>query len=185
MLLKRGMPGIDADRYRDIFDFPVESYYRTLGFDFAVESFEDLAHEYCDAYDQRVLECSLQCGVSQLLRAISAANIQQSILSACEHNALLAVVEHHRLAPYFSDVVGQSNNYATGKIEEGQALVERSAINSSNTLLVGDTLHDFEVAESLGVACVLVADGHHSRHRLSVQHEEVVDSLEDIFAYAV
>ncbi|MBT5019085.1 MAG: HAD family hydrolase [Planctomicrobium sp.] len=185
MLLKRGMSGIDTIRYRDIFDFPVESYYRELGFDFAVDSFEGLAHEYCDEYDQRVLECSLQAGTLDILRTLSDTKIQQSILSACEQNSLLRVIEHHGLTPHFSDVVGQMNSYATGKILAGRTLVERSAISSSNTLLIGDTLHDLEVAKSLGATCVLIANGHHSRHRLSAGHEDVVDSLEGVLEYAV
>ena len=185
MLQKRGIAGIDVNRYREVFDFPVESYYRAIGFDFAVESFEDLAQEYCNEYDERVLECSLQGGVPQLLRALSDANIQQSILSACEQNALHTVIEHHQITPHFCEVVGQSNSYATGKIQAGRTLVERSAISSSNTLLVGDTLHDLEVAESLSTSCVLIANGHHSRHRLSLEHPNVVDSLEGVFAYLV
>jgi phosphoglycolate phosphatase len=32
--------------------------------------------------------------------------------------------------------------------------------------MVGDTLHDVEVAEALGISCVLIAQGHQSRERL-------------------
>ncbi len=33
-------------------------------------------------------------------------------------------------------------------------------------LLIGDTIHDFEIAEAIGIDYVLVAGGHNSRERL-------------------
>jgi phosphoglycolate phosphatase len=33
-------------------------------------------------------------------------------------------------------------------------------------ILVGDTRHDYEVAQALGIGCVLVEGGHQSRERL-------------------
>lgn len=35
-------------------------------------------------------------------------------------------------------------------------------LNPDTTLLVGDTVHDAEVAEALGIACILYAGGHNS-----------------------
>jgi phosphoglycolate phosphatase len=47
-------------------------------------------------------------------------------------------------------------------------------------VLVGDTVHDFEVATAMGVGCVLVAAGHHARERLSACACPVVESLEEL-----
>ena len=48
-------------------------------------------------------------------------------------------------------------------------------------LLVGDTLHDAEVAQVLGTDCILIADGHQSKERLAQSGLPVVDSLEELF----
>ena len=47
-------------------------------------------------------------------------------------------------------------------------------------LLIGDTLHDAEVAAAADVDCVLVAHGHQSKERLKQSGAQVVDSLEAI-----
>jgi len=44
-------------------------------------------------------------------------------------------------------------------------------------VLVGDTDHDVEVAQALGVKCLLVASGHQSPERLSRTGAAVLPSL--------
>ena len=43
--------------------------------------------------------------------------------------------------------------------------------------MVGDTTHDADVARSMGVSCVLIADGHQSFRRLSEAGVPVYESL--------
>ena len=52
---------------------------------------------------------------------------------------------------------------------------------ASEVVLIGDTLHDAEVAEAIGVDCVLVAHGHQSKQRLKQGGVPVVDSLREFF----
>jgi phosphoglycolate phosphatase len=46
--------------------------------------------------------------------------------------------------------------------------------------MIGDTLHDLEVAEAMGVDCVLVAAGHHPDHRLRRATDRVLDDLDQL-----
>lgn len=184
LLRKRKMPEIDAKQYREIFDFPVESYYRALGFDFKLEPFEILANVYCENYDRRVPECSLHKGAIQALSQFAAAVPQQSILSSCEQVALNEAIERFGLMAQFSEIIGQSNRYAVGKAEAGKALISSSGVSAYQTVLIGDTQHDYEVAQLLGVDCILVANGHNSPRRLEAVGEVVLDSLEQVVAYA-
>jgi phosphoglycolate phosphatase len=55
--------------------------------------------------------------------------------------------------------------------------VEELALPRDQILLVGDTLHDLEVARELGLDCVLIAAGHHPAARLRAKHDRVVDNL--------
>ena len=185
MLRGRNLAEVDCSRYREIFDFPVIGYYRALGFDFDAESFEDLAHLYCDAYDNRVSECSLHADVATVLDRLSQSGSTQSILSSCEQAALHDAINRFGLAQQFAAVVGQSDRYAVGKEAAGRALLAGSQIPASQTLLIGDTLHDHEVARVLGIDCILVANGHHSRQRLEVVGDPVVDTLEQVIAHAI
>ena len=63
MLEKRGLPQLAGpEQYRQVFTFPVEEYYKALGFDFGREPFSQLAVEYISEYDRRALGCPLRAG---------------------------------------------------------------------------------------------------------------------------
>jgi phosphoglycolate phosphatase len=49
-------------------------------------------------------------------------------------------------------------------------------------LLVGDTVHDFEVASELGCACILVSNGHQSYERLKSTGVLVIEDLAQLMS---
>ena len=49
----------DLASYREIFGFPIVDYYRRAGFDFAKDSFEDLAESYMADYIPASAACPL------------------------------------------------------------------------------------------------------------------------------
>lgn len=51
---------------------------------------------------------------------------------------------------YFLNPVGQDNHYAHGKEAAGKAWMEELHYGPHEVLLIGDTIHDREVAESIG-----------------------------------
>jgi len=46
--------------------------------------------------------------------------------------------------------------------------------------MVGDTVHDYEVAQAMGTDCILIASGHNSRDRLEETGVLVLDSPNEI-----
>ncbi|MBN2637266.1 MAG: HAD hydrolase-like protein, partial [Prolixibacteraceae bacterium] len=75
-------------------------------------------------------------------------------------------LQHNKIFKYFEDAAGLGDHYAVSKIERGQQLLEKFQLNKTKTFIIGDTIHDFEVARELGIKCILVADGHQSEERL-------------------
>lgn len=55
-------------------------------------------------------------------------------------------------------------------------------LNPDTTLLIGDTVHDAEVAEALGIACILYAGGHNSLD-LPSEKAVVVTQLKDLLSF--
>ena len=55
----------------------------------------------------------------------------------------------------------------------------------SEVVLVGDTVHDHEVAEEMGIDCILIEGGHHPSHRLAATGAPVVTSLADVAAFVL
>lgn len=180
MLHARGRPRIDRAQYHAVFDFPVRSYYARIGFDDA--EFPALSVEFIAGYDARRLEAALHPGCETLLAAIAARGVTQSILSAYRHTTLCEIVAHFGLTKHFTRLRGLDDIYAHGKIELGHASLAELGLPAREVLLIGDTLHDLEVARALGTDCVLVAHGHHPASRLRVHGVEVFANLGELAA---
>ena len=179
-LRKRGLPTLSAERYEAIFDFPVEGYYRKVGFDWNKESFEEAGTEFIVEYEKRKTECRLQVGAKELLKRVESAGLSQAVLSAYSHGSLEKSLGHFGVRSHFKSVAGSRNHYAEGKVEHGLRMLQELHVSPSETLLIGDTTHDAEVAHAMGVGCVLIPCGHNSRDRLARCRAEVVNGLGEL-----
>ena len=181
LLEQNGSPNrYDLAAYREIFGFPVVEYYRRAGFDFEKRSFEALAADYVERYDPASFACALCPGAADALAAVRSAGVRQVILSASELTLLNAQVEHLGVAGYFHELLGQTDYYAHGKLAVGKAWMARQSFDPAQAVLVGDTLHDAQVAAGLGAGCVLCAAGHQSRARLLTAGVPVIDTLAEL-----
>ena len=120
---------------------------------------------------------TLQNHARRMLERLSERGVAQSLLSLQAQTALDRALRHVRIEQHFTEVVGRSERDETARIATGRALLERLDAEPCRTLLIGDTVHDFEVAAALGTDCILVSHGHHSRDRLQAVHHDVVPSL--------
>lgn len=177
LLGRRGLVPITLREYSETFDFPLCAYYEHLGFDLAREEFAALGDEFNVLYSQRRRECRLREGARAVLAALGCNGIGQSLLSAYDQVSLEEMVAHYGLRSHFAAVAGVDNRLGEGKIERGHQHLAALNCRSDEVLLVGDTLHDIEVAAALGVRCVLLPSGHQSRRRLELGECAVVDGL--------
>jgi len=180
MLLKRNLPGMSIKRYSEIFDFPVKDYYQNIGFDFEKESFEIVGTEFINEYDKRQYECVLQNGSVDLIKKIHQKNAYLSVLSAREQSMLEQNLQFYGLTHFFSVVSGLNNHYASSKLESGLELINNAHISKSETIMIGDTLHDADVAKKMGIDCILIASGHQAIHRLESSGVAIFKSLSEI-----
>lgn len=180
LLAARGLPLLTAERYQEVFDFPVEAYYQRLGFDFAEEPFEKLGVEFILEYERRRLECGLRPDARETLEALEQAGLAQSVLSAYRQSTLEELLEHFGLRRFFRVVAGLDNPYAAGKTELARALRARVPCPPEQTLVVGDTTHDAAVARVIGAQCVLLPCGHQSRSRLEACGVPVLNNLREV-----
>ncbi len=181
MLAPRRLTPLTAGIYERIFDFPVVDYYRKVGFDFGVDPFEKLSDEFMGAYNIRVRSCPLRDGVREILAAGQARGITQSILSAMMQSSLELLVEQFDLRGYFTDIIGLDNHHAAGKLDLAREWMARQTLRGEDVLFVGDTVHDFEVAQALGVDCVIIHSGHHSLDRLAVCGVPILELLAALY----
>lgn len=182
LLARRSLPLLDRPRYHALFDFPVRNYYARLGFDPVADPFEKLSTEFITAYDARRTETALHREADRVLAAVRRSGLGQSILSAYRHETLHEIVAHFGLTAHFDHIAGLDNIHAHSKVALGRTLVTRLGVPPAQILLIGDTLHDYEVARELGVPCALIAAGHHPAGRLGASGATVFPSLADFAA---
>jgi phosphoglycolate phosphatase len=180
LLERRNLTRLSFDAYRSVFDFPVRDYYEKIGFDFSREDFEVPAKEFMDLYHRFLPETSLFPCAVKVLAYFKRKGYVQLILSAMEHNSLMKTLEEKGILDYFDAVSGIDNIYAGSKQEMARAFLDRLGLNSHDMVLVGDTLHDREVAQALGIDYLLVAAGHQSKSRLLEKTNKVVNILSEV-----
>ncbi len=185
LLKKHGLAPLTKERYRDIFTFPVIDYYRELGFDFDREPFVITGTEFINFYSDRAFEPRLHRHVTGILRTLRNSGITQSVLSASKQAYLEGQIKYHGLGDYFLRVIGQNDHYAHGKTEAGKAWIKELHCAPQEVLLVGDTVHDYEVAREIGADSALVSNGHTSHRRLAATGAKVFRNVREIADWVV
>ena len=182
MLAARGLPAIDVTRYRELFGFPVRNFYSAVGFRLESEDWDAMAREF---HDRFLADATLRlhAGATAALGYFQQAGIGQSVLSASEQSILDAMLADFGVRPFFSSVCGVDNLYGHSKLELGRALLRRLDLPPETVLMIGDSLHDHEVADALGARCLLIAQGHQSYARLARSGAPVLPSLAELPAW--
>ena len=183
VLENRNMDTITVEKYRKIFEFPIEKYYKKLGFDLEKESFYESGLEFIRAYEKRRYEADLYPMVNFILSKLVSMNIHHSILSA-QHQALLDdLTKYYNIRKYFTEINGLNNYYAHSKIDKGIEWMKKVGHNPQEVLFIGDTDHDFEVAGAIGIDCILLSHGHHCSKRLEKTGTIVMQNLLDVLSF--
>ena len=78
---------------------------------------------------------------------------------------------------WFSDLIGISDIYAREKLSAAQAWLKQNPQPDREMIMIGDSLHDAEVAEALGCDCILIDRGHQSRKLLVTSGKPVVSDI--------
>lgn len=183
ILSSRNMGMISEEKYKEIFSFPVIEYYIKLGFDFNRESFSVIGTEFIDFYNDNFHKLSLHTKVRPVLNAVLKSKRTQSILSAGKQSLLKNWVKSHELSNYFINILGIDNHYADGKIELGRAWMLELNYSRDEVILIGDTIHDSEVAEVIGIDCLLLDQGHVARRRLKKTGRLVFNNIDQLWGY--
>ncbi|MFQ9681952.1 MAG: hypothetical protein ACLRZH_19300 [Ruthenibacterium lactatiformans] len=103
------------EAYRQVFCFPIETYYRRAGFDFSRHPFAALADEYMRLYTPRSLGCPLQPDACAVLDALRAQGMRQVMLSASKRENLQAGGAFRPAFPFPDTLLGLSDIYAKSK----------------------------------------------------------------------
>ena len=177
LLKERDLSQINTRAYRDLFCFPIKAFYEKIGLDVSRQSFLQLKETFIVEYNKRRYNGNLFPGVYNILQKLISNGISLSMLSASHQNTLEDLTKYYSIDQYFNIISGVDNYIADGKIVNGHSLIKSLNLNNEDIVLIGDTDHDYEVANNLNIDCVLVSHGHQSSNRLKQISNHVIDSL--------
>lgn len=184
MIKEEGLTPVDKDFYLNNFCFPVKKYYQLVGFDISDENYNRISEKFFKKYLAREKEfTSLHKGIIDLLKNLKKDGYRLYILTASEESILINQLKQLGIFEYFDGFSASNNIAALGKIEYGKIFIKNNNINVNESLMIGDTLHDYEVAKELSLMPILFSQGHNSKKLLSTTDAKIVDSFDEFYKY--
>ena len=183
LLRRHGLPPVTVRQYRERFGFPVRSYYERIGFDFSRHDWDEIAIGFHKIYRVASRGCRLRRGARPALARLREKGYVMSILSACETALLEEMVTARGIRGAFDGLYGMDDFYAHSKVDAGRRLLERLGGDADRLLMVGDTVHDADVAGELGCQAVLLCGGHQSRRRLLETGRPVMSTVAHVLRW--
>ena len=171
---------VDSNFYMDNFSFPVSQYYNLLGLPSSGSEYEEISRRFIHEYRKNHHICKLQENCFKVLGYLQERRISQSVLSAGNISDVLDFVKYHKLSDFFTVISGVSHAKATGKSEIAFEHLNKVETSPHKTLIVGDTLHDYEIAKDLKIDYILFSKGHNSASRLKEVTSSVIHNLEEL-----
>lgn len=179
LLSNRKKDTISLSQYRHAFTFPIKEFYGRVGLPIFGQEYEELVRDYWVLYKGTTQDIPLMNGVLDVLNALEKKQIKQYILSASDKRMVFNQMSAYGVQKFFEDVIAPQDGYALGKIELAKQWMSKQNISTSNIIMIGDTLHDFETAEAIGIDCALVDRGH--QDLIAFKRDSKIRVYDDIY----
>ena len=179
MLERKGRQPITLDDYYTYVETPIIGFYRHILPPDELD-FQDISRQYHSDYARHINETGLAEGAYELLHKLKAMGVHQYIITANILSEAEELIEKFGISACFDKILGAKNTLAESKIDRAKAFFKELNINRNGAILIGDTLHDLETANALGIDCVLVSYGHQGRRLLEEHNAFTVNSLKDV-----
>ena len=184
LMTGEGLEPLSLEEYREVFRFPIEIYYDQVGLT-KKKSFETQSNRFMALYNELIAEMSCYPASKRTIIELAKLGVKQMVLSASHEDTLRQQLVNEGLLDCFETIMGLNNNSASGKLAIGLAWLEQNNHKKLKKLLIGDTTHDFELAQALGADCLLLAIGHESKERLLRNGVPVLDDPALIVDYVL
>ena len=154
----------------------------------AKDLFRDMMQQANLKFGFEAEDIPLMIGVLEVLNMLEKNQIKQYVLSASDKKMVFDQMSVYGIRELFEDVIAPQDGYALGKIELAKQWMSEQNISASNIVMIGDTLHDFETAEAIGIDCALIDMGHQDlkafMHDSNIIVYDNIDKLaEDVFSF--
>ena len=161
IVYRHGVTAISKQCFRSLYRHPVKDMYDEVGVIFnASYSFKDLSDEWYAGYMEKSKSVQLFPDAIAVLSFFKDAGITQLLCSALEHDALTFQAEYFKVDNYFAELSGHHDLEAESKIARGVERFGSFRIAPKDTIMIGDSDHDRELATAIGCRCMMIDTGH-------------------------
>ena len=179
ILARRGREPITLEQYYSYMDTPIRRFYENLFHPLPDDLFDILMLEFNQGYRRHMISTGLMEGAKEALEAFRRAGLTQIIVSASHTGELSHFSRLFGVEGYFRWILGAEDFQAAGKVEMACRFLQEQGIAPEECVVIGDTLHDRELAKAIGCPVCLLDRGHQSRAQLESAGEPVFHHLED------
>ena len=168
----------DLTAYRRVFCFPVRTFYHRVGLTDAV--YDEGAELWMKVYREKEHTVPLREHAESVVAALKQAGYTQAIVSASYLPALLSQVGQFPIVHILDDLCGLPDIHARSKVELAREYLSGKGYSPDETLFIGDSVHDAEVAGECGARCILVSGGHQNDQTLQTSGCDILEDLSKI-----
>ncbi len=179
MCARKGKPEINIEQYYSYIETPIIGFYRHILSEDEIDA-DEIFENYHNDYLRHLPETRLAEGAKEVLRFFKERGAKQYIVTATHIDEAVALTKKYGVADYFDGIFGADNKYAESKTARAQKFFKEYGIRQSEAVFIGDLMHDYETANALGIAAVLVSYGHQGRKILENGKVLTVDSLFEV-----
>lgn len=177
---------LSMEKFRAVYQTPLRAFYRAAGvaeesLDLALESESNVFH---DNYESRAIEAPLRTGAADLLKRLKTAQVSSHILSNHIEDRIITLLDRHNIHGYFDEIMAYASRetqYDRPKGERLHAFIDANGLEPSNVIIVGDTVEEIEIGQTLGLTSVAITGGVGTEERLRTQKPDaLIHSLGDL-----
>jgi phosphoglycolate phosphatase len=144
---------------------------------------EEVANRYRDIYDHKVIEiCPLFPDLTHMLDRLSDERVLVTIATSKRKHLVEEVLHHHNLGKFFVMIVGaQEVENHKPHPESVHLTIDNLNVPKHETVVIGDSSFDLDMARNAGVDAIGVTTGIHTREMLQKSSPRyIVDSLKEV-----
>ena len=179
LLERKGRNPITLQEYYNYIETPIIGFYYHILPPDEID-FTEISRDFHHNYNRRMDETRLAEGAFDLLRELHRQGVHQYIITSNQLEETTLLTKKFGINEFLYGVSGADDTLAGSKTDRAKQLFEELGIHPNDALFVGDTLHDLETANALGIDCVLVEYGHQGKKLLHEHNAFTVPTLKEV-----
>ncbi len=183
-----GSSPLSLKEYREYFTFPIIHFYKKVGLsvDEVLAKKEEANEVFQKSYDKLAANARTRSGARKTLNWLQTQKATSIILSNYLTEKIHTHTKRLKIDGFFDDISAHTCNGTTilektSKVERLKDYMDSHGFTPDNTIIIGDSAEEPEIARLLGLISVGISDGYISHTRLKhAAPDYIIHRLDEI-----